>query len=88
MTRGLIPAGRAGWKAMSIAALLVNAMTLAPATAAERLLRCATSPISTGPGHHPQTFAQHRFYAPVSSAMFFSHAGSACRWKTGQHRRG
>jgi len=64
------------------------AMTPVSAQAQERLLRCATSPVSGSKGHHPRHFAQNRFYAPVNSAMFFSRAGSLCRWKTGRYHSG
>jgi hypothetical protein len=56
--------------------------------AQEHLLHCATSPLSAGSGRHLQHFAQQRFYAPVRSAMFFSHAGSVCRWKVPLRRHG
>lgn len=64
------------------------ATTPFPARAQERLLRCATSPVSNSKGHHSRRFAQGHFYAPVNSAMFFSHAGSLCRWKTGRYHSG
>lgn len=87
MIRAIISGCWPGWKAGLALALLVN-VTVAPAIAKERLLRCINAPVSIGRGHHAQHFAQHRLYAPVSSAMFFSHAGSACRWKSGQRRHG
>lgn len=59
-----------------------------PSAAQERLLHCATSPLSAAPGQHLQHFAQGRFYAPVRSAMFFSRSGSVCRWKAPLRRHG
>ena len=56
-----------------------------PAPARERLLRCATSQASTGFGHLAQDITRRRSYAPLRNAMFFSHPGSACRWRVAQH---
>ena len=72
-------------------ALVLGTLAVMPtvsAVAHERLLRCVTSPVSLQPGHKRQHFSQHRFYAPVHSAMYFSRAGSACRWKAAHRRRG
>jgi len=82
--------GRSIFGALLAGTLAVGGISLTamPATAAEQLLRCATSPVSALPGRHPPHFAQGRFYAPVRSAMFFSHSGSECRWKAGQRRHG
>lgn len=90
MIRAIMPGCRPGLKASLAMVLLVAVVAVAPAPAMakERLLRCVNAPVSIGRSHHRQHFAQHRLYAPVSSAMFFSHAGSACRWKSGQRRHG
>ena len=79
--------GRAGI-GLTLLLFAAVAMPTVPASARERLLRCATSPVAMRAGHHLQHFAQHRFYAPTHSAMFFSHEGSACRWKAAHRRRG
>ena len=73
---------------LALLAIALAAVRPTPAEARERLLHCATSSVTARPGHHQQRFAQHRFYAPVNSAMFFSRAGSVCRWKTMHRRRG
>ncbi len=56
-----------------------------PALGRERLLRCATSQASTGFGHSQRGVSPRRAFAPLRNAMFFSHPGSACRWKVAQH---
>ncbi len=56
-----------------------------PASAGERLLRCATSQASTRFGHAAPEAARHRYYAPLRSAMFFTHRGSACGWKVARN---
>ena len=64
------------------------AITGRPALAHERLMHCATSPVSARPGHRIQHFAQRPYYAPVRSAMYFSHPDMLCRWKARTRRQG
>ena len=73
------------WPCVAIILSTGLASTQAPALAGERLLRCATSQASAGFGHLPHGVTSRRAYAPLRNAMFFSHPGSACRWKVAQH---
>jgi len=88
--RGTIRHGLAFAGGIAVIGIGMSASAAAsgPAVTRERLLHCATSPAVTLSAHHQQHFSGHPFYAPVRSAMFFSRAGSACRWKPAQHRQG
>ncbi len=71
-----------GWLFLAIIAAAGLAST--QALARERLLRCATSQASTPCGHPAPDVTQRHAYAPLRNAMFFSHPGSACRWRSAQ----
>ena len=77
---------------IAVGALLMVAYAMPhPVAARERVFHCATSPVLApvaATGHGVRTNGGRRFYAPVRSAMFFSRAGSGCRWKVPRRHRG
>ncbi|WP_428394784.1 hypothetical protein [Lichenicoccus sp.] len=87
---------RVGPRAAAVALLIAACAIAHPAVARDRVLRCATSPSlgqalapeAAPPGHVARADGGRRFYAPVRSAMFFSRAGSGCRWKLPHRHHG
>ena len=86
---------RVGARVAAFALLIAACAHAHPAAAADRVLRCATLPIlrpvlapqAAEPGPVARADGR-RFYAPVRSAMFFSRAGSGCRWKLPHRHHG